>query len=309
MSVFIYTELHERKFKKNAFELASYAREIADKIGTELVAIAINPENPTELGEYGVDKVIDVKINKFCPVAIANLFEEMADGPIIFSHTIEGLNIAPIVAVKLKSSLVSNILGEVDEQNPFVVKRKVFSGKGIATVEVKGKNPVLTLGVNNYKIKQQPREVQVEVVEISAVDTGINKLGFEKNNTKIDLKEAELVVSGGRGLKSPENWNMIEELAEKLGAATACSKPVSDMGWRPHSEHVGQTGKSISPNLYIAVAMSGAIQHLAGVNSSKTIVVINNDPEAPFFKAADYGIVGDAFEVVPKMIEALKKIK
>ncbi|CAI9429532.1 Electron transfer flavoprotein large subunit [Candidatus Ornithobacterium hominis] len=309
MSILVYTESQEGKFKKHALEAVSFAREIANQYGTDVIAVSVNAENLEELGKYGVNQVYSLKAKEINHRAVAQFIAEKADGAVVFSHSAEGTSIASQVAVKLESAIITNILEKPQGIHPLVVKRTSFSGKALAWVETRDETPVLTLAVNAFGLKENPIEIEVKTADLPQVENKIKVENIVHDNGQIDLKEAERVVSGGRGLKGPENWGMIEELAQSIEAATACSKPVSDMGWRPHSEHVGQTGKAIAPNLYLAIGISGAIQHLAGVNSSKTIVVINNDPEAPFFKSADYGIVGDAFEVVPKLTEAIKKLK
>ena len=214
-----------------------------------------------------------------------------------------------MLAVIKNAALISNAVAAPESVAPFQVKRKSFSGKAFMIAQAEGSNVIVTVSQNSFGVKENPVAGTEEVKEVSVANEGITVVNQEKASGKLDLKEAEVVVSAGRGMKGPENWGMIEELANVLGAATACSKPVSDIGWRPHTEHVGQTGKAIAPNLYIAVGISGAIQHLAGVNSSKTIVVINNDAEAPFFKSADYGVVGDAFEVIPALTQKIKALK
>lgn len=312
MSILVYTETQEGKFKKIAFEAVSYAKGIADKTGNTVTAIAINPNDVTELYKYGANKVLVLKnadAHKISPEKMGEFIASQEGDLVIFSHSNEGATYAPFVANKLQASIVTNVLALPESLEPLKVKRRAFSGKGIMLVETKDAKSVLTVPVNSYGLKENPVEGTTEEVLFDFSNGKINVEGVETSSGKIDLKEADIVVSAGRGLKGAENWGMIEELADVLGAATACSKPVSDIGWRPHSEHVGQTGKAIAPNLYIAIGISGAIQHLAGVNSSKNIVVINTDAEAPFFKSADYGIVGDAFEVVPKLTEAIKKLK
>lgn len=312
MSILVYTETQEGKFKKIAYEAVSYAKGIADKNGKTVTAIAINPNDATELYKYGANKVLVLKntdAHKVSPEKMGGFISSQADSLVVLSHSNEGATYAPFVANKLEASIVTNVLALPESLEPFKVKRRAFSGKGIMLVETKSSKNVITVPVNSYGIKENAVEGTTEEVAFDFSNGKINVEGVETSSGKIDLKEADIVVSAGRGLKGAENWGMVEELAEVLGAATACSKPVSDIGWRPHSEHVGQTGKAIAPNLYIAIGISGAIQHLAGVNSSKNIVVINTDAEAPFFKSADYGIVGDAFEVVPKLTEAIKKLK
>lgn len=312
MSILVYTETQEGKFKKIAFEAVSYAKGIADKTGNTVTAIAINPSDATELYKYGANKVLVLKnadAHKVSPEKMGEFIASQEGDLVIFSHSNEGATYAPFVANKLQASIVTNVLALPESIEPLRVKRRAFSGKGIMLVETKDAKNVLTVPVNSYGIKENAVEGTTEEVSFDFSNGKINVEGVETSSGKIDLKEADIVVSAGRGLKAAENWGMVEDLADVLGAATACSKPVSDIGWRPHSEHVGQTGKAIAPNLYIAIGISGAIQHLAGVNSSKNIVVINTDAEAPFFKSADYGIVGDAFEVVPKLTEAIKKLK
>lgn len=317
MAIIVYAESHEGKYKKAAFEAISYAKIIADQSGESVTAIAINPADSSEiLYKYGASKVLKINselLKNFSPGAYAKVIAELNDGDtIVLPATADASSFAPILALKSGFSLVTNLISAPKNLSPFTAERKSFSGKGIQTVQVNEGGKVLTILQNAYGTKENPVDGNEETVSISLNDSDVKEkvIKVEQLSTdKIDLKDAEIVVSGGRGMKGPENWGTIEELSDLLGAATACSKPVADMGWRPHSEHVGQTGKAISPNLYIAIGISGAIQHLAGVNSSKTIVVINSDAEAPFFKSADYGIVGDAFEVLPKLIEEVKKFK
>ncbi len=322
MSVLVYVEHAEGNFKKSAFEIVSYSKAIADQLKTNLIALAIgnvSDENLTALGKYGAEKVLNVSdkkldnfVNEAYSFVIADTAKQEAANVIVLSNTFSGKGLAPRLAVKLKANFVSGAVELPDIQNEkFVVKKTTFSGKAFAYVELLSPIKLITLTINSYQLIESA--VSSKIVKISPEfrdsDFRATVKQVVRSNDKTPLPEAELVVSGGRGLKGPENWHLIEDLADALGAATACSKPVSDADWRPHEEHVGQTGISISPNLYIAIGISGAIQHLAGVSSSKTIVVINKDPEAPFFKAADYGIVGDAFEVVPKLIESIKEFK
>lgn len=317
MAILVYAESHNGQFKKAAFEAVSYAKSIADKSGDTVTAVAFNATDASDsLYKYGASKVLKVNndtLKNFSPSAYAKALAELAQGDtIVLSATNDASTFAPLLALKTNATLVTNLISAPSNVSPFTAERKAFSGKGIETIEVTEGNKVLTVLQNAFGAKENPVAGSEESasVSVSDADSKVKVLKVEQASTdKIDLKEAEIVVSAGRGMKGPENWGMIEELAKLLGAATACSKPVSDVGWRSHDEHVGQTGKAISPNLYIAVGISGAIQHLAGVNSSKTIVVINSDAEAPFFKSADYGIVGDAFEVVPKLIEEVKKFK
>lgn len=312
MSILVYTETENGKFKKNAFEAVSYAKSIADQSGDSVTAFAINPNDASELYRYGANKVLVAKgdAHKVSPEVLGKVLAQQVDGDfVILAHSNSGASISPFLAFELDAGLITNAFEAPESLSPLKVNRKSFSGKGIMLAEANTNKKVITVAPNSFGLKSNPVEGSSEEVNLDFSGGKISVENVETSSGTLDLKEAENVVSAGRGLKGQENWGMIEELAELLGAATACSKPVSDMGWRPHSEHVGQTGKAIAPNLYVAIGISGAIQHLAGVNSSKNIVVINNDPEAPFFKSADYGIVGDAFEVVPKLIESLKKYK
>ncbi|MDP9081459.1 MAG: electron transfer flavoprotein subunit alpha/FixB family protein [Bacteroidota bacterium] len=322
MSVLIYTENAEGKFKKSTFEAVSYARAIADQNNTNLVAISIGDVGNDELAglaKYGADKVLNVsntKLKNFINQAYASVIADAAkkEGSdiIVLSNSFSGRGLAPRIAVKLGAGLADGAVS-LPKQNAgkFTVKKTAFSGKAFAVVELTSTNKVISLTPNSYKLVEKAVTPAVEDFssEGNASDFKAMIKEIVRSTDKVSLPDADIVVSGGRGLKGPENWGMVEELAGLLGAALACSKPVSDSGWRPHSEHVGQTGIAVSPNLYIAIGISGAIQHLAGVSSSKVIVVINKDPEAPFFKVADYGIVGDAFEVVPKLIAAVKEHK
>jgi electron transfer flavoprotein alpha subunit len=319
MSVLVYVEQVDGKFKKSVFEAVSYAKAIAAQTGTNLSAIAIGDiaENELqELGKYGAEKVLSVtnaELKNFVNQAYAAVITEAAQKEIadviVLSNSFSGKGLAPRIAVKLKAGLVDGAieLPQLDG-GKFLVKKTAFSGKAFAVTELTSAIKVIALNPNAFGVKESPAAALIEAFSPTVQATDLTAIVKEivRATNKVSLPDAELVVSAGRGLKGPENWGMIEELAGLLGAATACSKPVSDADWRPHAEHVGQTGISISPNLYMAIGISGAIQHLAGVSSSKVIVVINKDPEAPFFKVADYGIVGDAFEVVPKLIEALK---
>jgi electron transfer flavoprotein alpha subunit len=318
MSVIIFLDQSEGHIKKNSLEAASYGAKIAEMLNTTAEGIVLGPinEDLPSLGKYGLKKIYTLKnelLNNFDDAVYCKIIADVAKSTgatvIIFSNNFNGKAIAPRLSIRLKAGLVSGALALPELSNGFIVKKNVFSGKAFANVSVKTDIKIITLNANAFKITES--EGTAEIVELAAeipaakvkVKT-VNKIVGE-----IPLSEAEIVVSGGRGLKGPENWAIVTDLAKVLGAATSCSRPVSDSDWRPHHEHVGQTGLTISPNLYIAIGISGAIQHLAGVNRSKTIVVINKDPEAPFFKAADYGIVGDAFEVVPKITEAIKKLK
>lgn len=314
MAVFVYAENINGVYKKAAFEAVSYAKAIATKTGDSVTAISINPTDSSDLlYKYGADKVVNVKdagLKNFSAKAYAEAINQIADGNIIvFPHTTDASSIAPMLAIQKNYSLITNVIDVPESISPFQVKRRAFSGKGFMHAKADAAGVIVTVSQNAFGVKENAASGSEEVKELSITNEDTKVINHEQSSGKLDLKEAEIVVSAGRGLKGPENWGMIEDLANVLGAATACSKPVSDIGWRPHTEHVGQTGKAISPNLYIAVGISGAIQHLAGVNSSKTIVVINNDPEAPFFKSADYGVVGDAFQIIPALTEKIKALK
>ncbi len=318
MSILIYTESAEGKFKKVAFELASYAKKVAESIGTTVTALTINQEDVSELSKYGVDKVVKVnneKLNGFSAKSYADIIKQVAQKEqstlVVLSTTTDSIYLGPFVAVSLNAGYASNVVDLPVSLNPFQVKRSAFSNKAFNITELNSELKIISLSKNSYGIFEISSTPKVEEfsASINENDFGIKVENVEKGSGKVSIADADVVVSGGRGLKGPENWGMIENLAEVLGAATACSKPVSDLDWRPHSEHVGQTGKPVAANLYIAVGISGAIQHIAGINSSKVKVVINSDPEAPFFKVADYGIVGDAFEIVPNLIEKLKAFK
>lgn len=318
MSVLVYTENSEGKFKKSTYEVVSYAAAIAKQLNTSVTALSIGDvaeEELKKLGKYGASKILSasndrLKVFNVQPYASVIAQASKAEGAnvLVMSASFSGKGIAPRVAVKLEAGLVENAVDLPKTDAGFVLRKGVFSGKAFANIELLSDIKVITMMPNSFKVIENAVAAAVTTFDATLADKDFTisiKETIRATDT-ISLPDAELVVSGGRGLKGPENWGMIEELAKILGAATACSKPVSDAGWRPHSEHVGQTGIAISPNLYIAIGISGAIQHLAGVSSSKVIVVINKDPEAPFFKAADYGIVGDAFDVVPKLIEAAK---
>ncbi|KAA1245000.1 electron transfer flavoprotein subunit alpha/FixB family protein [Aquimarina sp. RZ0] len=318
MSVLVYTESESGKFKKAAFEVASYAKEVANMLGTTVTAVSINADNSNELGDYGVDKVLEIKNDKlsaFNAKAYADSIKQAAEKEdakvVVISSSADSKFLASILAVYLTAGYASNVVALPESTSPFAVKRTAFTNKAFSITEISTDIKVIGLSNNAFGLREVSGSATAESFEpsLSEDDFAVEVVSVDKATDKVSIADAEVVVSGGRGLKGPENWSMIEDLAEVLGAATACSKPVSDMGWRPHSEHVGQTGKPVASNLYIAVGISGAIQHLAGINSSKVKVVINNDPEAPFFKAADYGIVGDAFEVVPQLIEKLKEFK
>lgn len=319
MAVLAFADILNGKITKSSFEAASYAARTASAMGTEALAVSygnLDDAAYEELGNYGISKVMVAKdVESMDPIKLAKAVAEAAQQAeattIVFSQDYTGKSIAPMVSVKLKAGLVSGAVELPDVSSGFVVKKNVFSGKAFAMVEVKTDTKIIAILPNSVGTERQEVSASVETLDVDLGDSRINIKDVEMDAAEgeIALPEAELVVSAGRGLKGPEHWGMVEDLAKTLGAATACSRPVADIGWRPHHEHVGQTGIAIRPNLYIAIGISGAIQHLAGVNGSKVIVVINTDEEAPFFKAADYGIVGDAFEVVPKLTEALRKYK
>ena len=312
MSITVYTENWKGKFRKSTFEAVCYARKIADMSNKEVKAISIGEIDENELkklSNYGANTIISyTKVKKNNENGVAAIIKNESENSnlIIFSNTFNAKSIAPRVSVKLNAGLITNVISEINDLENISVKRQSFSSKAIESIRLKSHCGVITISPNAFSVVENVVSSNLQVKE-DELNSNISIIGKDENKGKISLSEAEVVVSAGRGLKGPENWDMIEELADCLGAATACSKPVSDIGWRPHSEHVGQTGKAIAPNLYIAIGISGAIQHLAGVNSSKIMVAINTDPEAPFFKAADYGVVGDAFNVVPKLIDELKK--
>lgn len=322
MSVLVYAENTDGTFKKSVYEVVSYAKAIADSLNTAVTAVSIGDVDSAELaslGNYGATHVLNVsstQLQKFINQAYASVIAAAADHAtanlVIISNSFSGKGLAPRVAAKLKAGLAD---GAVElphaEGDKLTVKKTAFSGKAFAITELSSAKKVIALNPNAFEVRETGGIAQVEDFgpEISANDLTTVIQDIVRSTDKVTLPDAEIVVSAGRGLKGPEHWHIVEALADVLGAATACSKPVSDAGWRPHSEHVGQTGIAVSPNLYIAIGISGAIQHLAGVSSSKTIVVINKDPEAPFFKVADYGIVGDAFDVVPKLTAAIKAYK
>lgn len=314
MAIFVYAENINGIYKKAAFEAVSYAKAIADQAGDTVTAITVNPTDSSDLlFKYGATNVINIKddgLKNFSAKAYAQAVNEVANGnTLVFPHTTDASSIAPMLAIMKDFSLITNVLEAPESLSPFQVKRRAFSGKGFMHAKADAAGVIVTVSQNAYGVKENAVSGSEEVKELSVANEDTKVVSHEQSSGKLDLKEAEIVVSAGRGMKGPENWGMIEDLAELLGAATACSKPVSDIGWRPHSEHVGQTGKAISPNLYIAVGISGAIQHLAGVNSSKTIVVVNSDAEAPFFKSADYGVVGDAFKIIPELTQKIKALK
>ena len=318
MSILIYAESADGKIKKVALELASYAKKVAASMGTSVTAVTINNSDNSALAAYGVDKVLNVsndKLNNFSAKAYTDVIVQAAkkEGAqiILVSSATDSIYLAPLVAVALEAGYASNVVELPVSTSPFQVKRTAFSNKAFNFTEISTPIKVLGIAKNSFGLIEHSAPLNEEAFTptLNDADFGVKVESVEKVSGKVTIADAEIVVSAGRGMKGPENWGMIEELASVLGAATACSKPVSDIGWRPHSEHVGQTGKPVASNLYIAVGISGAIQHIAGINSSKVKVVINTDPEAPFFKVADYGVIGDAFTVVPQLIEKLKTFK
>lgn len=312
--VLIFAESPEGKFKKAALEAVTYGARLAQQMQTQAVALVVGDvADAGMLGEYGVTKVVRIAGDAWDAAslakAVADVAGQLGADVVVMPFTTTGKAIQGRVAVRLGAGAVSGVNALPDLSDGFVVKRPVFSGKAYAYYKIKSAKKVLSLMSNAIPLEKTGAPVEVENLPIAIDSPKVQSVGVEKQKGGIPLPEADIVVSGGRGLKGPENWAILLELADALGAATACSRPVADAGWRPHHEHVGQTGLAIRPNLYIAIGISGAIQHLAGVNNSKTIVVINKDPEAPFFKAADYGVVGDLFEVVPRLTEAVKKFK
>ena len=317
MEILIFAETDDKgNLKKDAYEIASYASEISLENGGSVNALCFNATNAESLSDYGVNKIINCKneeLKNFDPSnyskCISEVFNNKECNLLVLSSSSNSKYIGGILSVLTDASYVTNVISKLTNGEKMTVVRNTFTNKAFETVEIIKNKIILAISKNSFGLKEKP--VKSEVVEINFnITESRNKVkSIDRATNKVTIADADIVVSGGRGLKGPENWHLVENLAEVLGGATACSKPVSDLGWRPHSEHVGQTGKPVSSNLYIAIGISGAIQHLAGVNSSKVKVVINTDPEAPFFKAADYGIVGDAFEVVPKLIDKLKEFK
>lgn len=316
MAVLAYIESNKSKPKKNSFEIISYARGLADQLATELIVLSFNIDDTTQLSNYGPDKILninddklsDFNIQKYADI-IAQACKSLSIDTIIIGGSADSKYLAPSLSVKTNSSYVSNVVELPSSLDPFTLKRSTYSNKAFSDTTVKNEKKLIGIYNNSFGIVEKKSDPESISIDFTIPDSTLTTESVEHGLGDISIADADIVVSAGRGLKGPENWNIIEDLAKTLGAATACSKPVSDMGWRPHSEHVGQTGKPVATNLYIAIGISGAIQHLAGVSSSKVKVVINTDPEAPFFKAADYGIVGDAFDVVPKLNEKLKAFK
>jgi electron transfer flavoprotein alpha subunit len=321
MSVLVYIENQNGQFKKSTFELLSYGKEIAKMISGDLNAVfigQIEDDKLLDLGKYGVSKIFrisDTNLDSFIPAAFAKGIEKVVKdnnaSVILFSNNIAGKALAPRLAIRLNAAFAAGVSGLPASVNPFVVQKKVYSGKAFAAYELNSDIKILSLNSNSYQIIEIQAQASIEEFKVEIPQEMLigKPTSVIKTEGKVMISDADILVSAGLGLKDPQNWGMIEQLAEELGAATCCSRPVADLGWRPHHEHVGQTGKVVAPNLYIAIGISGAIQHLAGVNGSKVIVAINIDKEAPFFQAADYGIIGDAFEVVPALIEAVKKFK
>jgi len=314
MSVLVYAESEGGKLKKVAFEVASYGKSVADQIGAEVIAVTFNAIDADALGNYGVSKVMNIAAEgsfdaKIYASGIQQAAAEAGAKVVVVSSSADSRYLTPLLAIGLEAGYATNVVAAPSSLSPFTVKRSAFTNKAFTQTEISSDVKIIGVSNNAFGLVESATSCTVEDFAPALAGSTITVESVDKATDKVTIADAEVVVSGGRGLKGPENWHLIEDLADTLGAATACSKPVSDMGWRPHSEHVGQTGKPVASNLYIAIGVSGAIQHLAGINSSKVKVVINNDPEAPFFKAADYGIVGDAFEVVPQLIEKLKAFK
>ena len=318
MSVLVFIDHSEGQIKKTSLEALSYGAALGKQMAVpaEGVLLGSVQENLSSLGKYGIQKIHQLNqeslnqldAEQFIRI-IASIAETNGSSVIILSHTNTGRAIAPGLSVRLKAGLVTGATELPDTKNGFSVKKNVFSGKAFCTVSIKTPIKIISLNPNVFPVVSGTGTAEIVQENITLKTSAVSIKSTSKASGEIPLTEAEIVVSGGRGMKGPENWGPIEELAKLLHAATACSRPVADAGWRPHHEHVGQTGIAIAPNLYIAVGISGAIQHLAGVNRSKVIVVINKDPEAPFFKSADYGIVGDAFEILPRLIQGVKKLK
>ncbi len=321
MSILVYTENWDGKFKKLSFELVSFAKQLADKTADEVIALSIGnvPDDElSRLGNYGASKILKVEDdrlnilnNKVYSSIISQAAEKEDANIVVFANNSSGKALAPRVGVKLSAGVVSGVTDIPSDVDPFVVKKKVFTNKAFADVIIRSQKKVLSLFQNSVDILETDNNAVIEVFKPKLIDADFNikLVEVSKVTDKVLLTDAEIVVSGGRGMKSQDNWGPIEELAAELGAATACSRPVSDEGWRPHAEHVGQTGKIIAPNLYFALGISGAIQHLGGVSSSKCIVAVNTDKDAPIFEAADYGIIGDVQKVLPELVVAVKELK
>ncbi len=319
MSIFVYTENWDGRFKKVSFELASYAASLAAMMQTEAIALSVGSVEESELKKistYGIGKILSVSEmpgNVFDSRTLAAIISSVASAQgasvVLLANNNTGKAVAPRVSVRLKAAIASGVNSLPLALDPFVIQKRVFSGNAMARLMLKTPVKVLTLAQNSFDLTEKPVEAVIQEIAAEAPRPATQVLEVQKQGGKLLLTDAEIVVSGGRGMKSAENWGPIEELAQLLGAATACSRPVSDEGWRPHDEHTGQTGKIIAPNLYIAIGISGATQHLAGISASKYIVAINSDKDAPIFEAAQYGIVGDAARVLPALVQAVKDIK
>ena len=318
MSVLIFIDQSDGHVKKTSFEAISYGAAVAAQLGTTAEGLFLGKavEDLAELGKYGISKVYQVDndtLNHLDAQVFSAVIAEAVSATnatvVVFANNLNGKAIAPRLSARLKAGLISGAIALPETSSGFRVRKNVFSGKAFAIVAVDTPIKIISLNANSFQVTESGARAEVSSLNVNVPAPKVKVTAVNKVIGEIPLSEAELVISGGRGLKGPENWHLVEDLAKALGAATACSRAVADAHWRPHHEHVGQTGLAIAPNLYFAIGISGAIQHLAGVNRSKVIVVVNKDPEAPFFKAADYGIVGDAFEVMPKVIEAVKKIK
>lgn len=321
MSVLVFLENWDGKFKKLSFELVSYASKVAEMLGGQVIALSIGKVDQSELGKlaiYGAEKIISIEHDLFDAFddqaytsIIAEVVQKIGARVLILANNNSGKALAPRLSVKLKAGVASGVSKLPVSINPFVVYKKVYSGKAFANVAIKTDIKIITLAQNSFEVVESPKTFITEKMDVQ-FDASLMKtkvLDVQKQTGKILITDANIVVSGGRGMKSPDNWGPLVELADLLGAATACSRPVSDEGWRSHDEHTGQTGKIIAPNLYFAIGISGATQHLAGISSSKFIVAINTDKDAPIFEAAQYGIVGDAQKVLPKLVEAVKEMK
>jgi electron transfer flavoprotein alpha subunit len=313
-NIIVYIEAENGEAKKHSLEAVAYAAAVAAQTDGQVVAVAtadLAPAHAGELAKYGADRILhantDVQQASQIAELVAAAAQQEAAGLVVMAKSIAADLATPMIGVKLGAAVATNVTALPDLANGFVVKRAAYTGKAVTEVRLDGPVKVVSIKKNAAKMEENPKAGTLQAFGPTVAASPIAIKEVQKQTGELLLPEADIVVSGGRGLKGPENWSLVLDLAHTLGAATGCSKPVSDIGWRPHHEHVGQTGIKVSPNLYVAVGISGAIQHLAGVSSSKTIVVINKDPEAPFFKAADYGIVGDAFEVLPKLTAALKK--
>jgi len=321
MSVLVFTENWDGKFKKLSFELVSYASSVAEMLKTKVTALSIGKADEDELkrlGDYGAQKIINTTCSQLTSLdnqaytkVISDIAIKEGSDVIIFSNNITGKALAPRLSVRLKAGIGSGVSRLPLSLDPFTVYKRAYSGNAFAHVIIRSDIKILTLAQNSFDLIEKPTRAVPEIVEITVDGSLIKTTVTEtlRQTGKIVLTDADIVVSGGRGMKSPDNWGPLVELASLLKGATACSRPVSDEGWRPHEEHTGQTGKIISPNLYIAIGISGATQHLAGVSSSKYIVAINTDKDAPIFEAAQYGIVGDAMKILPKLVDTVKNLK